>query len=163
MLFSIKNKCLEIKKLYSGLERQYLCDLIYLEKPFGILQFILDKDYHVGNLFLPKGTISLGFFWENRPYNIYQWFDKEILIASYFNISDSTQLFPNKFVWRDLILDILITANSSYKILDEDELEIIKDKEIMQYIRQSKLQIIQDYKMIIKDLDNFTHKHLLLK
>ena len=163
MLFSITNKCLEIKKLYNGMDRQFLCDRKYLEESFGILQFILDKDYYVEDLFFPKNTISLGFYWENRPYNIYQWFDNNKLIASYFNISDSTRLSSSKFIWRDLVLDILVPVNSNYKILDQDELKAIKDKEILNYIHQAQLQIIQDHKMIIQELDDFTNRLQLLK
>ena len=157
------NKCLEIKKLYNGLEHQYLCDLLYLKNDFGILQFILDKDYYVDNLFLPKGTVSLGYFWENRPYNVYQWFDNDKLIASYFNISDSTQLSKEKFIWRDLILDILVLANLQYTILDREELDIIDQPEIHVYIDQTKSLIIKNYNSIINELIFFTHENHLLK
>jgi len=163
MLFSITNKCLEIKKLYNGLERQFLCDLLYLENSFGILQFILEKDYFIDNLLLPKGSISLGFFWKNRSYNVYQWFHNEELIATYFNISDSTELSREKFIWRDLILDVLIPVNSIYRILDQEELKAIHDKEILTYITKAKNQIIQDHEQIIIELNDLTLKHELLK
>ncbi len=145
MLFTIKNPCLEIKKLYSGQIKQYLCSLIHLDENFGILQYRLKKDYKVNDLCLPEGTISLGFFWHNRPYNIYQWYQNNELIATYFNISDHTRLSNNEFSWRDLILDILILPGMAVKILDEQELGIITDTSLLEYIDESQKNIRNNY------------------
>ncbi len=161
MLFSIKNKCLEIKKLYNGSEKQFQCNLLHLKNNFGILQFKLDKNYTVDNILLPKDTISIGYFWKNRPYNIYQWFDDRKLIASYFNISDKTSLSNEIFYWRDLIVDIIVTPDNSVKVLDKDELFKINNKSILNYISNTEQFILQDYKKIIAKI-NVIAKHCQL-
>ncbi|MFP4547231.1 MAG: DUF402 domain-containing protein [Fidelibacterota bacterium] len=158
MLFAIKNQCLEIKKLYSGQVKKYLCSLIHLDKNFGILQYRLNRDYKVDHLYLPEGTLSLGFFWQNRPYNIYQWYQGDELTATYFNISDHTRLDSNEFSWRDLILDILIVPGMDVKILDEQELKIISDKNLLNYIVESRKNILNNYEEIIMSIDKIVNR-----
>ena len=153
MLFSIRKKCLEVKQLYKGSEKKFECQLIYLKNRFGILKFLLDKNYKVGNLILPKNSISLGYFWENRPYNIYQWFYRGKLLASYFNISDKTRLSRDTFFWRDLILDILVTPTNKVEVLDRDELKIVTDLHLLKYIKETEDLILKDFEKIINKLN----------
>ena len=154
MLFSIKNKCIEIKKLFQGPKIKFECELLHLHNRFGILKYTLDKDCQVDNINLKKGIESLGYFWESRPYNIYQWYDKNNgLIASYFNISDKTKLKVEEFYWRDLKLDILVHNDNSLIILDKEELNIINEPEILRYIQNAEKKILRDYKKIIAEIN----------
>lgn len=153
-LFAIMKKCLEIKKFYNGSVRSYLCHLLYLKDKFGILQYHLEKDYVVHDLILPKGTQTLGFFWENRPYNIYLWRSNSKTLGWYFNIADSTELKEDKFIWRDLVLDILILDDKSIQILDQHELAQISNVNLLKYIHQAKSLIVETYSSIIKEIIN---------
>ncbi|MBN2279937.1 MAG: DUF402 domain-containing protein [Candidatus Marinimicrobia bacterium] len=154
------NKCLEIKKLYNGPDRHYICDLLHLENQFGILKFVLDKEYQVDKLILPKGSVSLGFFWENRPYNIYQWYIGDHPVASYFNISDSTTLTREQFIWRDLFLDILVHSDNHLKILDEKELTVIKNPDVRKYIEKARELIMAKRHEILNEINSIAHSML---
>ena len=35
----------------------------------------MPTDHQLEDLLLAKGTLSLGYFWEDRPYNAYHWVD----------------------------------------------------------------------------------------
>lgn len=152
MLFSIRNQCFEVKKYYNGSEKKFLCQRLHLKNGFGVLKYLLEKDYQVDDLQLSKGSVSLGFFWEGRNYNIYQWMNGNEVLATYFNISDNTTLSRNQFCWRDLILDILIKPGNDIKILDEKELEIVKNPAILQIIERTRDHILQNYKKIMDEI-----------
>lgn len=153
MLFSNMKQCFEVKKLYDGSERKFSCQLLFLKNGFGILKYIMEKDYQLEDIFLTKGTISLGFFWENRNYNIYQWFNGNDLLATYFNISEATTLSEDFFTWKDLILDILITSQGGIHVLDENELNIITNPLVLKKIEITKQEILRNYQNIINEIN----------
>jgi len=144
--------CTEIKNLLEGGRVKFNCKLIALNKESGVLEYILENRYKVGSLILPKGSITYAFYWIDRPYTLYKWFDKNgNILGNYFNIADSIKLTENEFKWRDLIVDILVSPEGVLEVLDEDELHYDLDKKLMKYIENSKNLILQDYKYIIKE------------
>ncbi len=151
----------EIKQLYSGQQKTYPCRLIQLDNGFGIVQHILEQDYKLDKLTLNRGMASLGFFWEKRPYNVYQWYHKKSLIGSYFNISDQTRLTVEQFSWRDLYLDILIYPDYTYKVLDRHEVAQIKEKDLLSYIQKAEHNILTDYPRIIDEINVIINRYQL--
>ncbi|MCK4716639.1 MAG: DUF402 domain-containing protein [Candidatus Marinimicrobia bacterium] len=147
------NKCLEIKHILAGEKRIFECELIYTDYKFGILKYVLEKSYTVSNLLLPKGTITYAFYWVDRPYTLYKWYDGRKNLANYFNIADRITLLVNKFEWRDLIVDILISPKGIVEVLDEDEIPEGIDLEIKKYIYQNKEYILREYPQIILETD----------
>ena len=84
---------------------------------------------------LPAGTLSLGYFWEQRPYNAYHWVDDNgQTLALYFNICDDTRIDAQRIAWRDLVVDVLITPDQCCRVLDEDELPDDIDAELLDRI-----------------------------
>jgi predicted RNA-binding protein associated with RNAse of E/G family len=74
-------------------------------------------------LTIPKGSYTIAYYWENRPYNLYVWRDIEgNYLGSYFNIVKNTQIKDEVVSFEDLIIDIMVLPNGEYFILDEDEL-----------------------------------------
>ena len=72
---------------------------------------------------MPEGSFTLGYFWQDRPYNVYHWLDPdERTLAYYANIADRTAITATTIAWRDLVVDVLIRPNGSVEVLDEDEL-----------------------------------------
>ena len=162
MLFSMKNQCFEVKKYYDGSERKFPCQLLILENGFGIIKYVMENDFQLEHILLPKGTISLGFFWENRNYNVYQWYSGIKPIARYFNISDFPHLTKEKFIWTDWIIDILVDGNNEIKILDEDELASIKNNRILTTIERTKKEILQNLDKIITEIDSIVDQSIEL-
>jgi predicted RNA-binding protein associated with RNAse of E/G family len=71
---------------------------------------------------LRKGTVTVGHFWTDRPYNVYHWLDGGRTVALYVSIATDTTIDPVAIAYRDLVIDVLIRPSGAIEILDEDEL-----------------------------------------
>ncbi len=146
--------CIEIKKTLDGKIRKYRCELINLHSGKGILKYVLDQPFQVDALQLSIRTITYAFYWETAPFTLYKWYRPDgIKIADYFNIADTIQLTPKKFVWRDLALDILVFPGGEYVILDEDEIPADIDSATKDRIAFSKIYLLQRFRSIVDDTD----------
>ena len=144
--------CNERKKYLLGDEIVYLCELIALRDEFGILKYLVDRQHKVGSLIIPPDTISYAFYWTDRPYVLYSWFNSDgQVIGYYFNIADSIALSPHEFSWRDLIVDILILPARQIEILDEDEIPVSLDPEMIKHIESVKQLLLQTNQTIIAE------------
>ncbi len=146
--------CIEIKNLLAGGRVTFNCKLVALNKKSGVLEYILENEYKVNSLILPEGTITYAFYWKDRPFTLYKWFDKnKNILGNYFNIADSIKLTENEFEWRDLIIDILVSPKGVLEVLDEDELPYDLNEKLMKYIENSKNLILREYEFIINETD----------
>lgn len=99
----------------------------------------MPSDHQLEDLLLPRGSLSLGYFWENRPYNAYHWVDDKCqTLALYFNVCDNTRISPRQVEWRDLTVDILITPDQRCRVLDEDELPDDLDRNLLARINATR-------------------------
>jgi len=145
------NECLEIKNILAGGKRIFECELIYTDYKFGILKYVLEKLNTVSNLELPEGTITYAFYWVDRPYTLYKWYMGRKIYANYFNIADRITLSDNKFEWRDLIVDILISPKGIVEVLDEDELPQTISEKLRKYIFDSVTLIKNNHRGICQE------------
>jgi len=88
------------------------------------VRYVTDQDRPLEgtDLFLRKGTVTVGHFWTDRPYNVYHWLDRGRTIALYMSIASDTTIERAAIAYRDLVVDILIRPSGAIEILDEDEL-----------------------------------------
>lgn len=118
---------IERKIRYDSKVVEYNCMLLEAHNEQVVLFHIIQESFTMtanqAKLTIPKGSYTLAYYWENRPYNLYIWRDNHgKYIGSYFNIVKNTW-FTNKMVsFEDLIIDIMALPNGDYFILDEDEL-----------------------------------------
>lgn len=92
---------------------------------------------------MPKGTISYGYFWEQRHYNVYHFVDPQgQTLGLYFNVSDRTRITEQQIYWRDLTVDIMVGPDGGYQVLDEHELPEDLPKALRQLIFQVRDQIV---------------------
>jgi len=153
--------CKEKKQFLSGIEVTFNCKLITLSKKFGILKYIVDKKQQVGSLALQSGTTSYGFFWQDRPYILYKWFDKNgDVVGDYFSLADSVKLSENEFFWRDLIIDILVLPTGEIEVLDEDEMPKSLDKKLRTYIKSAKQMLLNNWQTIITKTNAILNQYL---
>ncbi|OAS89384.1 MULTISPECIES: DUF402 domain-containing protein [Metabacillus] len=74
-------------------------------------------------LTIPKGSYTIAYYWNDRPYNLYIWRDnKGNYLGAYFNIIKNTYMNDHFVSFEDLIIDIMVLPSGEYFILDEDEL-----------------------------------------
>src|SRR5438067_11760627 len=90
----------------------------------AVVRYVADQDRALEgtDLVLRKGTVTVGHFWRDRPYNVYHWLDRGRTVALYVSIATDTPIEPAAIAYRDLVVDVLIRPSGSIDILDEDEL-----------------------------------------
>ncbi len=146
--------CLEKKLTLSGKTETYQCQLVSLENDVGILRYVIDREYDVIGFRLAPGDVTLAVYWVDRPYTLYVWFRKEQRDrAYYFNIADRVSLGPGEFVWRDLVVDILIGPSGEVRVLDENELPSGLPPNLLRYIDEARDHVLGNFGDIIKEAD----------
>jgi hypothetical protein len=144
--------CTETKILLSGEIHTYSCELIYYSTDFGILKYIIPRYYDLNGVKLTPGDITYSLYWPSRPYTLYIWqLNDGKDLAYYFNIADKISLQPTEFVWRDLVVDILIDLKKNIHIIDEDELPPDLSPELSRYIESTKALIIRELNNILRE------------
>ena len=89
-----------------------------------MVRFVSDRDRAIEGteLVLRAGTVTIGHFWVDRPYNVYHWRDGERTIALYVSTADGTTIEDQLIAYTDLVVDVLVRPFGAIEILDEDEL-----------------------------------------
>ena len=71
---------------------------------------------------IPSGTISIEYYWLDRWYNIFRFLQPEGYLLSYYcNVCVPPVLSGDTLSYIDLDMDILVKADHTYTVLDEDE------------------------------------------
>jgi predicted RNA-binding protein associated with RNAse of E/G family len=115
----------ERKTRLDGSVVEYACEALVVEPGRrAVVRYITDEDRPIRgtDLVLRKGTVTVGHFWTDRPYNVYHWLEGGRTVALYVNIATDTTVEPETIAYRDLIVDVLIRPSGAIEILDEDEL-----------------------------------------
>ena len=90
----------------------------------AVVRYVAERDRPLEgtDLVLRKGTVTVGYFWTDRPYNVYHWLDGGHTVALYVSIATDTTIDPDAIAYRDLVVDVLIRPSGAIEVLDEDEL-----------------------------------------
>ena len=146
--------CKERKRYLSGAEVVFECELVALEDAYGILKYVIDQHWDVHGLKLRPGTITYAFYWKDRPYNLYWWLDENgKTVGYYFNVADSSSLSAHEFIWRDLIVDILVLSSGQVQVIDEDEVPDALDEGLKTRIETGKQRVLQDCCAVIEEVN----------
>jgi len=144
--------CLEKKLTLSGAVQTYRCDFVSLVDGVGILRYVIDREYDIKGVKLQPGDVTCALYWADRPYTLYIWYLKrEHRTFYYFNIADSISLTPGLFVWRDLVIDILIDDQGTAHILDEDEIPADLSDDLRHYINEARTHILMNYPTVVQE------------
>jgi hypothetical protein len=147
-------QCREIKHTLFGDTQTYSCELLQYEPGFGVLRYVVDREYNISGHKLLPGDITYGLYWEDRPYTLYVWDLSRINSKLYyFNIADSISLRSEEFVWRDLTIDVLIDTDNAARILDEQELLPDLAQGLREYIRTAVDLVVEKHQEIIREAE----------
>ena len=117
----------------------------------------MPRDILLQDILLRKDTLSLGYFWRDRPYNAYHWIDADLnTLALYFNIADGTRISDQAVEWRDLAVDILLTPDGRCRVLDEDELPADTEPELLSYIERARDELCAQPLSRLAEYDKLT-------
>jgi predicted RNA-binding protein associated with RNAse of E/G family len=154
--------CRERKRLLSGGEVTYNCELITLQDGFGILRYKINSRYQVGSVTLLPGMISYGFYWTKRPYTLYVWLTRDgDKVGYYFNLADDIKLCAHEFGWRDLCLDILVLPSGKVETLDEDQLPANLEQNLRHYIESARQLVLRNCRAIIEEAEGVLQETIL--
>ena len=129
----------EVKTTLAGKRHEFECELLQASPGEAVVVYRMPRDILLEDVFLPKDTISVGYFWQQKAFNAYHWIDdQQDTLALYFNICDSTKISGKLIEWRDLVVDVLMTADGRCRVLDEDELPDDLDAELQLYIEKTR-------------------------
>jgi hypothetical protein len=148
------NSCIEKKITLSGGTETYQCELLSLKDGVGVLRYVIDRSYDIAGHILSPGDITFAVYWQGRPYTLYVWLRREQRDRSYyFNIADSVLLRPEEFLWRDLVVDILVDSAAKARVLDEHELPHDLPPDLLEYIVKAKEHVLTNFRDIIEEAD----------
>lgn len=147
----------EIKSTLDGKQHTFDCELVHHETGEAVIAYRMPRDLMLEDIALRKGTLSLGYFWERRPYNVYHWIDDALdTVALYFNIADNTRIGSREIEWRDLSVDVLINPAGECRVLDEDELPVDLDAGLLAYIHSARDELCRRPLSLLNEYDKLT-------
>ncbi|MCP4335544.1 MAG: DUF402 domain-containing protein [Gammaproteobacteria bacterium] len=144
----------EVKTTLAGERKLFDCELLMLTAGEAVVIYRMSQDIMLEDVLLSRGGRSLGYFWEDRAYNVYHWVDDNLqTLALYFNICDNTRISPAQIAWRDLTVDILITPDLRCRVLDEDELPDDIDSKLLSRINATRDALCADAAYLLLEFE----------
>ena len=145
---------LEVKETLSGERKEFPCIACDVKQDEAVILYKIPREGRVEDLVLPAGSFSLGYFWATRPYNAYHWVSsKGKTIGLYINISDGARITPQQVVWRDLVVDVLVTPDGRCRVLDEDELPVEMDASLRQRIKVTQDELVSQHESLLAEIE----------
>ncbi len=150
---------LERKQKVDGSWREYHCTLLHREAGLVIIRFLMEKGgaIHGTPIEVPPGSVSHGYFWKRRPYNLYRMRRADgSLIAHRFDAVADVQIGAEGVSYRDLILDWWTLPDGSIFEEDRDELAQLQtsgslDAGDLAIAEEAARQVWSRYRHIIDD------------
>jgi hypothetical protein len=111
-----------------GTVREYACHALHLDANLAIIEFRMERG---GEIFgtpiaIPPGSVSHGYFWKRRPYNLYRMRGPDgAILAHRFDAVADVKLHPDAVEYRDLVLDWWVTADDILIEEDRDEMDAL--------------------------------------
>lgn len=115
---------LERKEKADGSVREYRCTLAWQARGLAVVRFPMERG---GSVFgtpvsIPPGSVSFGFFWQGRPYNLYRMLDRNgQTLAHRFDAVANVRIGRDGVSYRDLVLDWWVLPDDT--VLEEDRSE----------------------------------------
>jgi uncharacterized protein len=120
---SLRMDIMEIKRTLDGAVHTFPCTAAEVTPHRAVLLYTISQGRRVADVELPAQTVTVAYYWTDRPYNVYHWVaPSSETLAWYFNASGPVQIGDGRVEWEDLELDVLVTPDLRVRVLDEDRL-----------------------------------------
>lgn len=141
---------LEIKYRLDGSVARFECLLLDFSDDEVVIMYELPRKGRVEDIVLPAGTLSFGYFWIGRQYNVYHWVTETgDTLGTYFNVCDETEIGEDFVSWRDLIIDLLVTPDGHCQVLDAEELPKDLDAGLLRLVEETTESLQRHYGSVI--------------
>ncbi len=120
----------ERKHKPDGTTRSYETELLYRDGRVVVVRFrmLLGGGPPTIPVPVPPGSVSLGYFWARRPYNLYRMLTADgQVIAHRFDAVTDVRFDDSGLDYRDLILDWWVLPDDTLIEEDRDEFEAARD------------------------------------
>ncbi len=152
-----RERITEVKLTLAGERKEFDCELLTRSEGEVVVIYRMPREVQLEDVLLREGTLSLGYFWQDRPYNVYHWIDqRQNTVALYFNIADNTRITGQTIEWRDLTVDLLITPDGRCRVLDEDELPADIDPVLLDFINRARDDLCREPLSRLDEYDKLT-------
>jgi len=150
---------LEVKRALDGKVVEYRAELLLVE-PFvrAVLLCRIDEPEVVagGRITLAPGTLSVGYFWCDRPYNVYHWLYRGKTLLYYINIGRFAALTGEALVWDDYAVDILAFPDGAVEVIDEEEIPEAVDTTTRALIADATATVLAEFDVIVAAVEEET-------
>ncbi|HLY21503.1 MAG TPA: DUF402 domain-containing protein [bacterium] len=144
---------LEVKRRLDGSVRTYPCEAVEIAADRAVLLYRLPGQGRVADLVLPAGTLTVAYYWLDRPYNVYHWMAPSgETLAYYFNLSGPVRIGPDGLEWEDLEVDVLVTPDGRVQILDEDAVPAAAAARLPE-IARARERVLADWPAVVADVE----------
>lgn len=158
----------EWKQKPDGSWRTFGCLLVHDERPrLMVVRFVMEPGGSVfGTPFeIPPGSISDGYFWARRPYNLYRLRRPDgRLIAHRLDAVADVRLGDTEIRYRDLVLDWWVGPDDRIVEEDRDELDELVRGELIcaadvRAATAATVQVLGRYRHIIDEAERIERAH----
>ena len=143
---------LEVKRTLDGKTVVYPAVPLLVERGVrAVLLCRMDEPEVVAGarMTLQPGTLSVGYFWCDRPYNVYHWLYEGETLVHYINLGRFVALNEEALIWDDYAVDILAYPDGSSETLDEDEIPPAVDAATRRFIAEATAAVLANVKAIV--------------
>ena len=155
-------RIVEVKRTLDGKVIEYPAERLVVERQRAVLLYRIDAPEVVagGRITLPAGTLSFGYFWLDRGYNLYHFTYESDTLVHYVNIGRVRSLSETTVVWDDYAVDVLSFPDGRVEVLDEDEVPETVDPSIATFIDEATSRVLGDLDAIVGSVERETRSLL---
>jgi uncharacterized protein len=148
---------LETKETLDGTRQTFRCRALARRPGEVVVLFLLPEARSVHGHLLPAGTVTFGYFWADRPYNVYHWMTRTgATIAFYVNLVEDTRIEDDTLFFRDLTVDVLLPGDPRLRprVLDENELPVTLDAATRARIEDARAMVLEQAPALREELEH---------
>ena len=114
------------RKFDGKIHRSWKCKLV--ERKDSLLVFVGEFEEEVSHPklgLIRRGTVSYEYYWLDRWFNIFRFHEPDGRLRNFYcNINAPPEFDGTTLHFIDLDVDILVSPNMSFQVLDEDEFNV---------------------------------------
>jgi predicted RNA-binding protein associated with RNAse of E/G family len=113
-------RILEVKRHLDGREDMWECERLLVTPNDAVMRFEIDVDVPVA----PAGTLTFGFFWRWRNYNLYRFVSPDGTVLGHrFDVVSEVRIAPDRVRYLDLLLDVLVAPDDTVTVEDQEDVD----------------------------------------
>jgi uncharacterized protein len=145
---------LEVKRTLDGAVQTFPCQAAEVTPQRAVLLYTISRGRRIADVELPAGTVTVAYYWRDRPYNVYHWVAPSgDTLAWYFNASGPVRIGDGRVEWQDLEVDVLVTPDLRVQVLDEERLPADLAASRRAEIAAARRRILDDHGAVTHEIE----------